>query len=61
MYTIKQIILNNKYSLNTRINLKGYIEQENCYLFSGLYGSKKLTKNTIGNYKTFNKQNKIKI
>lgn len=49
-------VYSKKQSLIAKIKTKGWNEQERQYLFSGLYGNKAVTKNTIGQFKTFDRQ-----
>jgi hypothetical protein len=42
--------------LMNRILFRGRDEQELQYLFPSLYGGNAVTKNTAGQYKTFNRQ-----
>lgn len=49
-------VVSKRYSLHAKIKNKGYHEQERQYLFPSLYGSKSVTRNTMGQYKTFDRQ-----
>jgi len=43
--------------INKKINYKGRDEQERSFMFPALYGNKALTRNTAGNYATFDRKN----
>lgn len=53
----EQISMNHRQlALMLKIRRKGRDEQERQYLFSGLYGSKAVTKNTRGLYKMYERK-----
>lgn len=53
---VPQTLVLMKYDLIKKIRTKGWNEQERQYLWPSVYGSKALTRNTIGQFITFHRQ-----